>query len=64
MASAWVFPTYHRRWSFPMRRIHRKVTLEWYRSVVGFMRPYEGVRVWMFLPSLLMYGIAAQGVCS
>jgi hypothetical protein len=49
---------------FPVRRIHRKVTLERYRSVAGFMRPYEGVRVWIFFPSLLMYGIAAQGVCS
>jgi hypothetical protein len=49
---------------FPVRRIHRKVTLERYRSVAGFMRLYEGVRVWIFFPSLLMYGIAAQGVCS
>jgi hypothetical protein len=43
MASAWVFTTYHRRWSFPVRRIHRKVTLERYRSVAGFMKPYDGV---------------------
>jgi hypothetical protein len=43
MASARVFTTYHWRWSFPVRRIHRTVTLERYQSVAGFMRPYEGV---------------------
>ena len=44
MASVWVFTTYHWRWSFPVHRIHRKVTLELYRSLAGFMRPYSGVR--------------------
>jgi hypothetical protein len=63
MASAWGFTTYHRRWSFPVHRIHRKVTLERYRSVAGYMRPYEGVRVWIFSSFLLFSctGMAAQG---
>jgi hypothetical protein len=63
MASARVFTTYHWRWSFPVRRIHRKVTLERYRSAAGFMRPYEGVRVWIFtfFPSLIMYGYGSPG---
>jgi hypothetical protein len=50
---------------FPVRQIHRKATLEWYRSVAGFMRPYEGVRAWIFISlllfSLLMYGYGSPG---
>jgi hypothetical protein len=38
---------------FPVCRIHQKVTLEWYRAVTGCMRPYKGVRVWIFISLLL-----------
>jgi len=37
---------YHRhwRWSFPVRRIRRKVAIQQYRSVVGLMGSYDCVR--------------------
>jgi len=44
MASARVFTTSQWMWSFPVRRIHRKVTIELYRSVVGLMGSYNCVR--------------------
>jgi len=69
MASAWVFTTYHWRWSFPVRRIRRKVAIELYRSVVGLMGSYDCVRrvIVSFLVSLsfssLILALAAQEVC-
>ena len=53
MALARVFTTYHWRWSFPVCRIHRKVTLEQYRSVAEFMRLYESGSL---LLSYFLYG--------
>jgi hypothetical protein len=44
MASARVFNTSQRRWSFPVRRIDRKVAIELYQSVAGLMISYEDVR--------------------
>jgi hypothetical protein len=36
------------------------------QSAAGFMKPYEGVRAWIFTSFLLFSctGMAAQGVCS
>jgi len=67
MASAWVFTTSQCRWSFPVHRIRRKVTIELYRSVVGLMGSYDCVRrmIVSFFVSLsfpfLLYGLCSPG---
>jgi len=43
MASAWVCTTCQPRWSFPVHQIHRKVTIELYRLVVGHTGSYDCV---------------------
>jgi hypothetical protein len=69
MASAWVFTTYQWRWSFPVRRIRRKVSIELYRSVVGLMSSYDCVHrmTVSFFVSLSFFSrilaLAAQEVC-
>jgi hypothetical protein len=70
MASARVFTTSQWMWSFPVRRIRRKVALELYQSVVGHMISYEYVRsinVYYFLPVPFLFSCtvyAAQKVCT
>jgi hypothetical protein len=64
-ASAWVFTTSQWMWSFPVRRIQRKVAIELYRSVVRLMIWYEYVRsmnvqCFLFFPFLL-YGLCSPG---
>jgi len=67
MASAWVSTTSQWRWSFPVRRIRRKVAIELYWSVVGLMGSYECVRriIVSFFVSLsfpfLLYGLCSPG---
>jgi hypothetical protein len=60
------FYHHHQRQSFHIHRIHQKVTLEWHWSVVGFMRPYNGIQVWICISFLLFscMSMAVQGVCS
>jgi len=57
-------------WSFPIRQIRRKVTIELYRSDVGLMDSYDRVRMMIvsFHVSLsfssLTLASAAQEVCT
>jgi len=70
MALARVFTTCQWRWSFPVRRIRRKVAIELNRSVVGLMSSYDCVRrmIVSFFVSLsffsLILALAAQEVCA
>jgi hypothetical protein len=70
MASALVFTTSQWRWSFPVRRISRKVAIELYRSVVGLLGLYDCVPrvIVSFLVSLSfsshILALAAQEVCA
>jgi len=70
MASGRVLTICQWRWSFPVRRIRRKVAIELYRSVVGRMGSYDCVRrvIVSFLVSLclssLILALAAQEVCA